>query len=69
MYRSLFFNKFAGLKFPCEFWEIFENIFITEHLRATASSACKKYLQTQPVFTCSNSTIETPEQCMKSVQI
>ena len=23
---------------------------------------------TQPAFTCSNSTIETPEQCVKSVQ-
>ena len=47
-YRSLFVNKVVGLKFPCEFWQIFENTFITEHLRATASSVWKKYMQ---VFT------------------
>ena len=48
MYRSLFVNKVVGLKFPCEFWQIFENTFITEYLRATASSVWKKYMQ---VFT------------------
>ena len=25
----------------CEFWEIFKNIFSTEHLRATASGTAK----------------------------
>ena len=48
MYRSLFVNKVVGLKFPYEFWQIFENTFITEHLRVTTSSVWKKYMQ---VFT------------------
>ena len=30
--------------------------------------SCEKLLQTQPVFTCSNSTMETPEQWLKHVQ-
>ena len=47
--RVSFFNKVAGLRplfkketlvkeFSCEFWEIFKNTFLTEHLWTTASN-------------------------------
>ena len=37
---------------------------IVEHLKHT-----QNHLETyQPAFTCSKSTMETPEQCVKSVQ-
>ena len=57
--QSLFLNKFAGLRsaacnfikketqiqvFSCEFCKIFKNIFITEHIQATASGLVKPSL-------------------------
>ena len=55
--------------FSLESCENFKEIFLIEHLRATASDL--SYLTailTQPAFTCSKSTMETPEQCVTSVQ-
>ena len=47
LYQSLFFNKVAGFAtllkkalaqvFSCEFWKIFKNTFLTEHLLTMAS--------------------------------
>ena len=38
LYQSLFFNKVAGLRHRCEFYEISKNTFFTEHLWRTAST-------------------------------
>ena len=60
LYRSLFFNKVAGLSnfiekealaqvFSCEFSEISNNTFFTEHLLATASeTSCMKWVNNNP---------------------
>ena len=39
--------------YSCEFYEIFRNSF---------------FIEPQPVFSCSNLIMETPEECVKSVQ-
>ena len=61
LFESLFY-KDAGLwpatllkmtsaqVFSCKFWEIFENIFYTEHLRTTASAIPWKYRHINPFW-------------------
>ena len=50
--------------FSNEFCQIYQKNYLVEHLRITASA---RLSYTQPVFTCSNPTIEAPEQCLKPV--
>ena len=45
---------------------IYEDVRKENSIFATAEN--KIYLTVQPAFTCSKSTMETPEQCVKSVQ-
>ena len=63
MCQSLFFNKVAGLRsanlfketlpqvFPFEFYEIFKNIFFTEHLWTTASEGQNNYYTHKQAWT------------------
>ena len=52
-------------------WQKEKNIITAvERLLQLSKVAMKtaEYVITQPVFSCSKSTMETPEQCVKSVQ-
>ena len=56
LFQSLIFKNFIKKEilaqlFFCEFWEIFKNTFLTEHLRTTASRSLSKIFHRIPILT------------------